>query len=235
MNIAFYGRINAGKDTAAMLTFIALTYWKSGVTIKKALNQDHSDLHSVLKIFGDGFDHMHFHRTVTKGKKEPFEDVKFMSFSTKIHEMTALLTDTPLNKCLDRKFKETFIPGGFNKTIRQIMIDIGEGLRRSYGSDVWVAPVLNFIADNPRNLILIPGMRHQSEFEALKSINYTVLVKVQSDFEVVKGSEFAEGLLDNYEFDFVLSNKHGDLQVLWIQVLNMVYSLGEEIKKHYAN
>ena len=233
MNIAFYGRINAGKDTAATMLFFALTYWKSGQDKETVLRQN--NLETMLKFFGSDFEKANFHAMITDGKQKPFRDIRFMSFSTRIHEMTSLLTGVPLEQCVDRQYKDVLVPRGFHKTIRQIMIDIGEGLRASYGSNVWVAPVMNAIEENPHSLMLIPGMRHPNEYSALASLNNTIFVKVKSDFEVVKGAEVAEGLLEDHRFDVVLENKKDDLRFLWHQVVNMVYSYSEKITLDYAN
>lgn len=233
MNFAFYGRINAGKDTAATMTFIALTFWKLGAKKEALLKQE--NLESTLRYLDSDFARVNYHSILTKGALLPFKDIMFMSFSTRIHEMTALLTGIPLEQCVDRQYKDTLIPKGFHKTVRLIMIDIGEGLRASYGNDVWVAPVMNTIEKNPRSIILIPGMRHPNEYFALNSLGDTIFIKIKSDFEVVKGTEFAEGLLEDHPFDVVLNNKQGNFKFLWKQVVNMVYSYNDKINSYYAN
>lgn len=233
MNFAFYGRINAGKDTAATMTFFALTYWKKGISKNSALGQ--SNLDTMVKFVSSDYEKANFHSMMTDSSHKPFKDIKFMSFSTRIHEMTSLLTGVPMEQCVNREYKDILVPRGFYKTIRQIMIDIGEGLRASYGANVWVTPVMNTIEENPRSLMLIPGMRHPNEYSALASLGNTVFIKVKSDFEVVKGAEFAEGLLEDHPFDVVLENTKGDLRFLWEQVVNMVYSYGDKITSDYAN
>jgi len=233
MNFALYGRINAGKDTAANMMFFALTYWKKGIHKNTALGQP--NIESMSQFFGSDFERANFHGMMTDGSEAPFKDIKFMSFSTRIHEMTALLTGIPLFQCVDRQYKDVLVPRGFHKPIRQIMIDIGEGLRASYGANVWVAPVMNAIEENPRSIMLIPGMRHPNEYSALASLGNTIFINVKSDFEVVKGAEFAEGLLEDHPFDVVLENTKGNLRFLWEQVVNMVYSYGDKITLDYAN
>lgn len=236
MNIALYGRINAGKDTAANMLFYALSFWKNGMEREVALGTDIASIEQMLNLANlDNLAVDLIHSNITFGELKPFRYIKFMSFSTRIHEMTCLLTGVPLKQCVDRKFKDTLVPRGFHKTIRQIMIDIGEGLRASYGTNVWVAPVMNTIEDNPDSLMIVPGMRHPNEYSALASLGNTIFVNVKSDFEIVKGAEFAEGLLEDHKFDVVLHNKKGDLTYLWNQVVNMVYTYSEKITLDYAN
>lgn len=234
MNIALYGRISSGKDTVADMLCVALTYWKAGIALESVWQ--YSDINFVVNFSNQTKkDKKRFYRLTTGDGVTPFKDILCMSFSTRIHEMTSLLASVPMEQCLDRMNKETLIPPGFNKTIRQIMIDIGEGLRASYGPEVWIAPLLNEIKLNRKSLFIIPGMRHPNEYSALQSLGNTIFIKVKSDFEVIKGEEFAEGLLENHKFDVTIDNKKGDLTGLWHQVVNIVYSYGDKITLDYAN
>lgn len=236
MIIALYGRINAGKDTAADLLFVALTYWKAGVSRRDAMNQ--TNVQNIPGMFGSEHERNQFHELLMTSNEtlhNVFERILLTSFSARIHELTAVLTGLPLWQILDRNNKDTLVPRGFNKTIRQIMIDVGEGLRASYGPDVWVGPVTNFIEDNQKNIIIITGMRHPNEYAALEKMRSSVFVKVTSDFEIVKGAESAEGLLEGHNFHFVWVNQKDNLRFLWEQVVDMVYSLGKNIHNDYAN
>ena len=208
MILAFYGRRNAGKDTAANLFRLAILFRASGAYHSNMLVYTHESLRAFLAEENDSaLRNMLNWKIIENTRLNGW--IKFCSFSARIHEMTSLLTGVPLETCLDRKFKDVMIPVGFNKTLRQIMIDIGEGLRASYGADVWVTPVLNAIAQNPGKVFIVPGMRHPNEYAAMKALG-AIFVKVKSDFEEVAGAEEAEGLLEDHEFNLVLHNVKDD-------------------------
>lgn len=224
MIFAFYGRRNAGKDTAANLFRLAIILRIEGWGNDYSIRFDHAQLQEFVSE-SESSTLRNFLKNTSS-----VDLIKFHSFSTKIHEMTSLLTGVPLEICLDRCFKDSMIPVGFNKTIRQIMIDIGEGLRASYGPDVWVAPVCNAIAQNPGKVFIIPGMRHPNEYAAIKALG-AKFIKVQSDFEEVAGANEAEGLLEDHEFNLVLHNIKDDLTKMWERIVDMVFSFDANLFK----
>ena len=226
MIFAFYGRRGAGKDTAAKLLKIALFYRASNITKEELHSTENETLFKLLADDGYNLSNRIFSMSVRKPVLADW--IVECSFSTRIHEMTSLLTGVPIKACLDRRLKETLIPTGFNKTIRQIMIDIGEGLRASYGPDVWVAPVINTINSNPGKVFLIPGMRHPNEYSAIKPLG-AFFIKVKSDFEEVAGPEEAEGLLESHDFHIVLRNIKDDITPMWKDIVNMVYRIDKQL------
>lgn len=227
--LALYGRRNAGKDTAANLFRLAILFRASGA--EQHVMEQYA--HERLRAFLAEEEHSAL-RQMLKWKIAENTRlagwIKTVSFSSKIHEMTSLLTGVSLEVCLDRRFKDVMIPVGFNKTIRQIMIDIGEGLRASCGPDVWVAPVTNAIAQNPGKIFIIPGMRHPNEYAAIKALG-AYFIKVKSDFEEIAGPEEAEGLLEDHEFNIALNNIKDDLTKMWEPIVDMVFSLDANLFK----
>lgn len=229
MIFAFYGRKRAGKDTATILLEIAMRCALINHFSKwKYCNFSHEQLLSFLTESGFGKYQSKYCFSLP-WLEERFDKllIKY-SFSSKIHEMTSLLCDVPIEQLLDRGNKETLIPKGFDKTVRQLMVDIGEGLRASIGPEVWVVPVINKINANPKSIFLIPGMRHPNEYKAIKSKG-GIVIKVVSEMAEVAGENQAEGLLDDYEFDFILENQKDDLTKMFGQICDIVNNLDSEL------
>mgnify|MGYP003394513746 CR=1 FL=1 len=258
MIFAFYGRIRSGKDTAAQLLFHLIWRINQEFTDNPSLSRAQKVLKGddgmteLRKVVGHMTDitlESELAHYVTSFPNEFDKQVRvrnriaqtsrFLKFSAAIKKIAMVLTACDSWELESPKLKETFIPRGFTKTLREIMIGIGQGLRLSVSPDVWIAAFtaeLESVSPDANNrglirdLIFVTDLRHANEYDFLNN-REAYIFRVTSDFQIFKTIEEAEGILDDFEFDYTLENKKGNLTHLFRQMADIVIDIAQRNEK----
>lgn len=90
---------------------------------------------------------------------------------------------------------------------RSLLREVGEGLKRVYGPNVWVDVVEKSIEDTPDRPFIVTDMRLPQEVEMLKRHKFVTL-NIKGDYrETVSNPEhITETALDNFKYDYVIEN-----------------------------
>lgn len=120
------------------------------------------------------------------------------------------------------KLRSTIIPNSFKDgqplTVRQLLIDIGTKLGRSYNENIWIENLilkvnkLNKVQSN--KMIVVTDVRFRNEFDALKNNNFFMIKLNRDDHTLINDiSETQQDEIKDYEFNFILNN-NGTLKEL---------------------
>lgn len=126
------------------------------------------------------------------------------------------------------KLRSAIIPNSFKDgqplTVRQLLIDIGTKLGRSYNENIWIENLilkvnkLNKFQTN--KMIVVTDVRFRNEFDALKNNNFFMIKLNRDDHTLINDiSETQQDEIKNYEFNFILNN-NGTLKELEKEIVN---------------
>jgi len=126
------------------------------------------------------------------------------------------------------KLRSTIIPNSFKDgqplTVRQLLIDIGTKLGRSYNENIWIENLilkvnkLNKVQTN--KMIVVTDVRFRNEFDALKNNNFFMIKLNRDDHTLINDiSETQQDEIKDYEFNFILNN-NGTLKELDKEIVN---------------
>jgi len=126
------------------------------------------------------------------------------------------------------KLRSTIIPNSFKDgqplTVRQLLIDIGTKLGRSYNENIWIENLilkvnkLNKVQTN--KMIVVTDVRFRNEFDALKNNNFFMIKLNRDDHTLINDiSETQQDEIKDYEFNFILNN-NGTLKELEKEIVN---------------
>jgi hypothetical protein len=149
--------------------------------------------------------------------KPPFYGVEFIAFADPIKEMIRLMFPQLPRKYLygASKYRSEIIPGAVNKegnplTIRQLLIDLGTGVGRTYKENVWMDvfdhKLTKLEKKNP-TIVVVTDVRFRNEFDHLKKSGF-FMIRLYRD-EVIKINHSTETNQDSIrddEFDHVVFN-----------------------------
>lgn len=131
------------------------------------------------------------------------------------------------------KFRSEIIPNAFKDghplTIRQLLIDLGTGVGKSYNENIWINILENSVSkaiNNHKNMIIVTDVRFRNEFDYLKK-NGFFLIKLTRDNNTTKINHISElnqdSIKDN-EYDCIINN-NGTLKDLRNEVHNLIIKL----------
>ncbi len=112
-------------------------------------------------------------------------------------------------------YRATEIPGAFREgkplTVRQLLIDVGTGLGRSYNQDIWVNAMEHLLKNKEKSLylggIVITDVRFRNEFDMLKKRDYFMIKLVRNNLPSINDiSETTQNSFMDDEFDIILDN-----------------------------
>lgn len=154
----------------------------------------------------------------------PQMDFQQISFAKKVKEIYSLLTGEEYIESQEFKSGECILYG---KSRRQVLIDIGMGLRASIGDDVWASSLIPEL-DKSKNYI-ITDFRFKSELfvlnryvEAFKYNSSVELIalRVKRDLILPVHSDISEVDLDDMHFPTIQNNGSvDDLRKATVQLL----------------
>lgn len=183
--IAISGKANVGKDTFAKLL---------AKYIQKKINKELAKSnHSPIKL-----------------------EKTFMAFADPLKEMALIMfpkteKDDWFGASANRS---KIIPNAFKNgqplTHRQVLLDIGTELGRSYNQQIWIDNFENRLNDlqlSEDQIIIAMDIRFRNEFDYLKKQNfYTIRLLREESSNINHSSETDQILINNNEFDMIISN-----------------------------
>jgi len=156
---------------------------------------------------------------------ETKNDFKQFTFAKNIKKVTAIITDTSMEKNLvERSFKPKF-DGFEGKTLSQLHVEIGEIIRFKYSSSVWINSIWSKINKyvQKERCIVVSDVRTELEAEWLKKEYNAIIIRLERPkkfrekfFRGRNPDSNIECALDNYDrFDHVIQNDKEDLEDLY--------------------
>lgn len=163
-----------------------------------------------------------------------FHGMTFIAFADPIKEMIHLMFPQLKRKFLygPSKFRSEPIPGAFKEgvplTVRQLLIDLGTGVGRSYREDIWLdAFDHTFQKAQKKNysLVIATDVRFRNEFDHLKRLGfYQIRLLRDSHLVINHASETNQDTIKDDELNYVLHN-NGTLDDLGSEVKMIVSQL----------
>lgn len=158
-------------------------------------------------------------------------DCEYIAFANPIKSMIRLMFPQLPEKCLtgSSKFRSEIIPGAFKDgkplTVRQLLIDLGTGLGRSYKEDIWLDTFnysFNKAVAKGKHLVIVTDVRFRNEFDHLKSLGFYQIKLLRDSYtEINHASETNQDSISDDEFDSIINN-NGSLSNLKKEVSNIV-------------
>ena len=160
-----------------------------------------------------------------------FLGFKKISFATPLKDILSILFSFT-DECYDTKKKETYIPS-LNTTPRKLMQELGEFFRTNLtktcpelklsNNNIWIHVISTIIKKNPYNNYIIDDLRHQDEYDFIKSINGHVIKISRPDLLHEKQDEHPSEK-DCLLYDYSVINKNKDDLISCVDkiVLNII-------------
>lgn len=152
--------------------------------------------------------------TVGKLIKKQFklEPCKYIAFADPIKKIAKLMFPSIPERFLtgSSKFRSEIIPNAFKNgkplTIRQLLIDIGNGARE-YDPDIWIKALNQTLEKNKDSSIIITDERFRNEFDFLKKMGFTQIRIYREDCSNINDiSETGQDEISDSEFDYIIYN-----------------------------
>lgn len=165
-----------------------------------------------------------------KKQEEYHVYTKYFSFATPIKRMASIMFPELPSKFFysSSKFRNEIIPNAFKDgnplTVRQLLIDLGTELGRSYNENIWINAFdheLN-LAIKTNRLIIVTDVRFENEFEYLKKKGfYQIKLNRHSQNSINHISETNQDSISDNKYDFIVDN-NGSLKDLKNKVVRLV-------------
>jgi hypothetical protein len=142
------------------------------------------------------------------------EGIKFIAFADPIKEMIKLMFPNLKRDLLygPSGLRAQTVPGAFKDgqplTIRQMLIDLGTGVGRTYKEDVWL-DAFDHACDSLSNkhTLIVTDVRFRNEFNHLKNKNfYQIKLKRESQLQINHSSETNQDTIKDNEFNYIIHN-----------------------------
>jgi hypothetical protein len=144
-----------------------------------------------------------------------FYGMKFMAFADPIKEMIRIAYPELPRKFLygPSKFRAEVIPGAFKNgiplTVRQYLIDIGNGARANK-PDIWLNNFdnrFNKLVKKNFSIVVVTDVRFRNEFDHLKNKDFfQIRLLRDAHLKINDVSETNQDGIDNNEFDAIIYN-----------------------------
>lgn len=169
-------------------------------------------------------------RNKYKGKKTISHE--YIAFADPIKAMIRLMFPTLPEKYLtgSSQYRAEAIPGAFKEgkplTVRQLLIDLGTGVGRTYKESIWLdAFDHTFERAQRKSVVIVTDVRFRNEFDHLKNQGFYQIRLLRDSHTVINhSSETNQDSIRDEEFDYVLHN-NGTLKDLKSEVLKIVSQL----------
>jgi hypothetical protein len=169
-------------------------------------------------------------RNQFRGKKTI--SYEYIAFADPIKAMIRLMFPTLPEKYLtgSSEHRASAIPGAFKEgkplTVRQLLIDLGTGVGRSYKESIWLdAFDHTFEKAQNKSVVIVTDVRFRNEFDHLKNQGFYQIRLLRDSHTVINhSSETNQDSIRDEEFDYVLHN-NGTLKDLKSEVLKIVSQL----------
>ncbi len=166
-------------------------------------------------------------RNKFRGKKTLSHE--YIAFADPIKAMIRLMFPTLPEKYLtgSSSNRAEIIPGAFKEgvplTVRQLLIDLGTGVGRSYKESIWLdAFDHTFEKMQRKSVVIVTDVRFPNEFDHLKRLGFYQLRLLRDSHTVINhASETKQDSIPDEDFDYVLNN-NGTLKDLKGEVITKI-------------
>lgn len=157
---------------------------------------------------------------------------QYIAFADPIKAMIRLMFPTLPEKCLtgSSQNRAEIIPGAFKDgkplSVRQLLIDLGTGVGRSYKENIWLdAFDYTFEKVKHKDIVIVTDVRFRNEFDHLKKQGfYQIRLLRNSHTQINHTSETNQDSIRDEEFNYVLDN-NGTLSDLKSEVRKIIAQL----------
>ncbi len=157
---------------------------------------------------------------------------EYIAFADPIKEMVRCMFPELPRKFLygSSRFRNEVIPGAFKDgdplTVRQILLDLGTAVGRSYKETVWLDNFDHvFKTLSYKKIVVVTDVRFRNEFEHLQQKNFYQIRLYRNDDGqqpiINHISESSQNTINDSEFDYVIHND-GSLKDLRQEVINNI-------------
>lgn len=168
-------------------------------------------------------------KEISKKQKGIF--CEYIAFADPIKAMIRIMFPDLPEKYLtgSSQYRAEAIPGAFKDgkplTVRQLLIDLGTGVGRTYKETIWLEAfdhAFQRAQSKHKNMIIVTDVRFRNEFDHLKKQGfYQIRLLRDSHTQINHSSETNQDSIRDDEFDYVLHN-NGTLKDLKSEVLKIV-------------
>lgn len=230
MIIGISGKINSGKDTTSRLFFKNI----SPEAIKVTSGWD-------TTLFINNYEQFEW---VLSTLVEGWE---FKKFAYKLKEFAGLLIGQDVSKFEEREFKLSQLDAEWDKpvseinpdtneeisilqpmTVRDLLIAIGDGCRKTVHPNIWVNALLSDYNTDNNPKWIVNDLRYKNEAKALKRLaeqnnDQCFLIRINSDRVQIIDNDSETDLDDYTGFDFYIeNNKDTSVEALENQVKDII-------------
>ena len=141
---------------------------------------------------------------------------QYIAFADPVKEIARIMFPNIPEKHLtgSSEYRSSIIPGAFKNgeplTIRQLLIDIGTGLGRTYNKDIWLdvfAHTIDKNKDKNYNMVILTDCRFINEFNFIKGKGFFNIKIVREDSSNINHiSETEQDSIPESEFDAIIYN-----------------------------
>jgi hypothetical protein len=141
---------------------------------------------------------------------------EYIAFADPIKAMIRIMFPELPEKYLtgSSKFRSEVIPGAFKEgsplTVRQLLIDLGTGVGRTYKETIWLEAfdhTFQRAQSRRKNMVVVTDVRFRNEFDHLKKLGfYQIRLLRDSHLQINHASETNQDSIRDDEFDYVLHN-----------------------------
>ena len=165
--------------------------------------------------------------------KIPHEHKKF---GYKVKQVCSLLLNVPIEKFEDRDFKDSKLPKEWkiklkhnflefdilaDYTIRDMMVIVGDGLRKVLHENCWAIGLFNEYENNQK--WIVTDLRYPNELEVAKLYGKCLTIKVDRKEESDKVNNYqSEQFIDLIDYDVIINNNN-DLDFLKKEIKDKFY------------
>lgn len=144
------------------------------------------------------------------------ERIKCVAFADPIKKIIEIMFPTLNKDCLygSSELRSSIIPGAFKNgeplTVRQLLIDIGTGVGRSYNENIWIDNLLYQLQQEIKNNVLafaVSDVRFVNECKTLKENGFYLIKLIRdSQLKIDHISETDQDSIPNDYFNYILHN-----------------------------
>jgi len=161
----------------------------------------------------------------------------YVAFADPVKEIARVMFPNLSEKYLTgpSEYRSYIIPGAIKDgqllTVRQLLIDIGTGLGRSYNNNIWLENFDFKIKNNKsknKNMVILTDCRFKNEFDYVKNKGFFTVKVLRRNSTIINHiSETEQDTISESDFDYVIHN-NGSLDSLRKEVKILVKKLQEK-------
>lgn len=163
-------------------------------------------------------------------------NINYIAFADPIKKMIGLMFPSLPSEYLygPSSYRSEIIPNSFKDgvplTVRQLLMDLGTGIGRSYNLNIWldafdVAFKSAMSNSFEHDAIIVTDVRFRNEFDHLKELGfYQIKLLRDSHTKIDHSSEINQDSIKDNEFDYIVHN-NGTLEDLKEEVAKIVANI----------